>query len=416
MKPEQTLEHVWKVFDELERTGSTLEKERILRENPDAVEVLKLAYADVTYGVTLREETHNEHLLSQQSKFTWEKLETLCKRLVERDVKNPELSIRGVLANYGSNGDRKWVPRIINRNLRIGVTDTLVNKVVPNALPKFEVQLAEEWRAPSFRLMYVEPKYDGVRAIAYVTKKGVEFFTRNGKPLYNMEHVASELKAAYTEGEYVLDGEILAADWNATSSITRRQTTHPDAATLTYYVFDYVQKKEWDKRVCSMSLVARKVALKDTLKNLPKGRKQPHVVGLLGTPVATDMSAIDTAAKQYIAQGFEGAIVKDADSAYVWKRSRSWIKRKEVTTHDSVIIGFEEGEGRNKGRLGALVVKHNGGEVRIGSGLNDLDRTSIWARREEFLGKTVEWEEQYQKSGITAKARFPVFLRIRTDK
>jgi ATP-dependent DNA ligase len=47
-------------------------------------------------------------------------------------------------------------------------------------------------------------------------------------------------------------------------------------------------------------------------------------------------------------------MIKDLDAPYECKRSTFWMKWKPVITVDLNIVGFEQGTGRNLGRLGPV--------------------------------------------------------------
>ncbi len=60
-------------------------------------------------------------------------------------------------------------------------------------------------------------------------------------------------------------------------------------------------------------------------------------------------------------------------------RSRDWLKVKIDREVDALIVGAEEGEGRLKGSLGALVVKDESGKkFKIGTGFSDAERHRLW--------------------------------------
>ena len=83
---------------------------------------------------------------------------------------------------------------------------------------------------------------------------------------------------------------------------------------------------------------------------------------------------------------------------------------------DLEIVGFEEGEGRLAGTLGAILVRYKDGNVvKVGSGFSDEIRTLIWLEPSDFLGKIVEiqyFEETTNASG-GASLRFPIFKDFR---
>ena len=93
---------------------------------------------------------------------------------------------------------------------------------------------------------FVEPKYDGFRCVTFINADGkVTFMSRNKKQLYNIEHIEEELKEVFKDCNVVLDGEMLAKNWNETAKIIRKQTHHSKALTLSYNIFDVIYRREW---------------------------------------------------------------------------------------------------------------------------------------------------------------------------
>jgi DNA ligase-1 len=95
------------------------------------------------------------------------------------------------------------------------------------------------------------------------------------------------------------------------------------------------------------------------------------------------------------------------------------MKWKPTITVDLNITGTEEGTGRNKGRLGALICEgvDNGRDIRVnvGSGLRDSDRDEFWSLRTDLPGRIVEVEADAvtQNQDGTYSLRFPRFVRFR---
>ena len=86
---------------------------------------------------------------------------------------------------------------------------------------------------------------------------------------------------------------------------------------------------------------------------------------------------------------------------------------------DLNIVGFEEGTGRNQGRLGAIICEgtDNGRNIRVnvGSGLSDSDRDRYWSQRLNLLYRVIEIQADAvtQNQDGTYSLRFPRFVRFR---
>ena len=123
-------------------------------------------------------------------------------------------------------------------------------------------------------------------------------------------------------------------------------------------------------------------------------------------------------AKDYMEEGYEGAILKKSDS--IWKdgTSKDLIKIKAVLDADLVCVDVEEGSGKYKGKVGALVLETSCGRLRVkvGTGLNDLDRAKPF---DYYIGKVIEIQYNEfikSKSKSTDSLFLPRFVEVREDK
>jgi DNA ligase-1 len=104
--------------------------------------------------------------------------------------------------------------------------------------------------------------------------------------------------------------------------------------------------------------------------------------------------------------GGEGLVLRKSGSPYTVGRSPDVLKVKSFEDRDAVVVEHLPGSGRNRGRLGALVVElpENGLRFKIGSGFSDDER-----QYPPPVGSLITIKYYgYYKSGLP---RFPVFMR-----
>jgi DNA ligase-1 len=333
--------------------------------------------------------------------------------------------------------DAEWntvCRRVIIKDLRCGISEKTLNKVLANtdwAIPVFSCQLAQDSTDQPRKLVGIkrlEPKLDGVRVLAVVQGMNVSLFSRNGKEFANFPQIARDImlhRAAFQHnlgsgGRFVLDGEVTGESFQKLMKQAHRKS---DAQTdgMVYNIFDIIplddfQRGYWNaqqhKRFDILEQARGRLDGKDSTLRIVEGLE----VDLDG---AEGHDIMQRYAEDCVALGFEGIMIKAVDEPYVCKRSDRWMKWKPVISVDLNIVGFEEGTGRNKNRLGAIICEgeDNGRLIRVnvGSGLSDSNRDEYWAARDNLLGHLVEVQADAvtQNQDGTYSLRFPRFLRFR---
>jgi len=208
-----------------------------------------------------------------------------------------------------------------------------------------------------------EYKWDGVRAVIYVTASGVRVLSRNERDVTTAyPDIAGALEGRRTE--MVLDGEIVAPDAKGRPSfarLQRRMNVHEptpaliDEFALHYNVFDVLHFE--GKSLIDEAYTVRRARL-ETLKDLQ----------LTPSFVADRPDAVVDESRRL---GLEGVIAKRLGSPYEpGRRSPDWIKAPFIRTQEVVIVGYKPGEGRRAGTIGALLVAlHRGGTLSFAGGV-----------------------------------------------
>ncbi len=326
-----------------------------------------------------------------------------------------------------------WYRRILIKDLRCGVSEKTINKVVDRkwpeyAVPVFSCQLAHdsanhEGKVSGTKL--IEVKLDGVRVLTIVYPDGrVDQFSRNGKELVNFPHIKEQFAAVAREGGIseptVFDGEVMSSSFqDLMRQVHRKSNVKAQDATLN--LFDIIPLANFETGKCATKQVKRSQLLKvwyDTWED-----KIPNVTVLGQELVNLDNAEGKKRFKEInqdaIDGGYEGIMIKDPSAKYECKRSHAWLKLKPFIEVSLNVVEVEEGTGRNVGKLGALVCE--GGDdgktirVNVGSGFSDADRDTFWVSRDEVVGKVVEVRADAitQNQDGTYSLRFPRFLRFR---
>lgn len=324
-----------------------------------------------------------------------------------------------------------WYRRILIKDLRCGVSEKTVNKVLKafpeiKPVPVFECMLAHDGANHEKKIAgkkLLEPKLDGVRVLTFVNmdNRTVTQYTRNGKELVNFPHItkAIEDNIDLIGRSVILDGEMISTSFQALmKQVHRKDNVQSDDAVL--MLFDIIPLSEFQT---GKSILGQK-----RRTNLLKGMKA--IFDKIGSIGVIPQIEVDLASyvgemqfkdfnKEAIDNGYEGIMIKDIDAKYECKRSASWLKMKPFIEVSLEIKNVEEGTGKNEGRLGALVLEgiDDGKTINVncGSGFSDDDRTEFWGDRDSLPGQIVEVRADAvtQNQDGSYSLRFPRFLRFR---
>lgn len=279
--------------------------------------------------------------------------------------------------------------RVITKDLRCGVGDTLVKKVAPALLPTFEPMLAAKFESKRLRVpAYVQTKLDGLRAIAFIRPGGTTFYTRNGHEITSVPHLCERLQnIARSDSTIVLDGELTAGSFNESVSAIRKAGVI--AAGAKYHIFDILTEAEFFGREgVSEVFEKRQEALRNLVKHeMPDSGKVEHCFGYVAAERVSTEEEVHAAYAKRREAGLEGVIVKAADGRYWNKRSPDWMKIKAEESVDLKVVGWFEGTGKYAGQIGGLWVRYKNTDVGVGSGLTDEMRA---ADPDTFIGRIAE--------------------------
>jgi len=323
---------------------------------------------------------------------------------------------------------------ILQKDLRCGVSEKTVNKVLKKfkdiaPVPVFECMLAHDGANHESKITgkkLVEPKLDGVRCLTVIDYESqtVTQYTRNGKVLENFTHITAYLSNYINEfgRSMVLDGEVVSHTFqDLMKQVHRKDNVQAGDARLV--LFDCLPLVEFKQGVSVMGLRRRREFLKNW-QNIFADSGFIEIVAQreFDLDVLTDEIEFKDYNQEMVEAGYEGIMIKDPDSKYECKRSTAWLKQKPFIEVSLTVVGYEEGTGRNQGRLGALICEgEDSGKtisVNCGSGFSDGDRTDLWRGRDSLVGQVVEVRADAvtQNQDGTYSLRFPRFKTFRGFK
>lgn len=288
-----------------------------------------------------------------------------------------------------------------------------------------------------------EPKYDGIRVLAFVAPGAARLITRNAKDkTKQFPEVIAELKKLIGRSKkpLVLDGEIVAlidgepARFQHLQNRMHVENAHSIARLAkeqpaVFIAFDLLL--DGDDALINEPWAVRRQRLEKRF-----GRKSLANVWLTDS-VSDGEKMLRRAAEQ----GWEGIIAKEVDARYEpGKRSSSWLKLKLEKRQEFVVGGYTEPR-KSRKHIGALLLGYYNDDDEFvyvghtGGGFSEKGLQGMYKLLEPLERKTspftttpktnekAHWvkpqvvvEVRYNEMTKAGKLRQPIFLGVRDDK
>lgn len=182
-----------------------------------------------------------------------------------------------------------------------------------------------------------EMKWDGYRAVSYISTDNVDICSRNNKPFKEKFYPLLQTLQQWHINA-VIDGEIVVVDENGVPDFSGLQLWRSeDDGQLFYYLFDILWLEGFS--VIHLPLEERKQLLKSIL---PKNNSH---IRFSETLKDGGEDAFQLAKQLHL----EGVMAKKSGSIYtLGKRTKDWLKIKTEKRQELVIGGYTHNEGSNK--------------------------------------------------------------------
>ena len=407
-------------------SSSSLKKKQILLDHAgDAFIVKALEYTYNPYkkfGVHKKTAGKNPDLSADIYSDIWAMLDDLNERRITGH--DAIAAVNGFTAQLGS-AESDVVFAILDGDLKMRASGTLINDVMPGTIPTFSVALAQAYEPKHAdfdqEVWYGSRKLDGVRTICRKEGDQVTFYSRAGHEFTTLGRVAEEVRKI--PGDFVLDGEVCLVDENGQEDfqgvmkqIKKKDFTMPNPA---YLLFDMLTLDEFDSEGlrCEAILSSRLARIDQALAN-------PGIDSRILKKVSQVVMNDETFGEltgQAANLGWEGIMIR-RDVAYVGKRSRDLLKVKKFYDDEYVVLEAHMGPirwvegGREVERecLSYVVIEHKGNQVHVGSGFSKEQRDEFYRNPAGIIGKTIcvkYFEETHNQNGGIS-LRFPTVKHI----
>lgn len=323
---------------------------------------------------------------------------------------------------------RKFLMKILTKRMNIGIGAKLINKSVGKELipdPSLMLATDDHESVEKWKKIYCEEKYDGVRIIALFKNDEFLYFTRAFNELDSslFPRITSDLKKILLDsnlkGDWFFDGELTDLNRKSVSGkvtqILKGTANKNIEDGMMFNVFDFEEASTLEKGNGVLDYLTRRHSLENLMKKLPDN--SPVKIAKMWE--VSNISEISKIYKEIVEIGGEGVICKD-NSVYECKRSKSWVKFKEVSDCDLEITGWYPGEGKREGFIGGFYCTDSSKtlNVKIGSGFTDSDLKDLSNDPDSLIGKiiAVQYNVVITDKNGNRSLFLPRFIELRNDK
>jgi DNA ligase-1 len=268
-----------------------------------------------------------------------------------------------------------------------------------------EVMLAHRFKDHESKIIYPcysQSKLDGHRCACVVNNGKCTLWSRTRKPITSVPHIIKVMEATFPNESIVLDGELYnhayKNNFEEITSFIRSQNPKPGYEVVQYHVYDLIDDsltfEERTEKIQKIKFAGSKVVKVET-------RKVNNVEELM------DLFEKD------LAGGWEGSMVRNAQSLYKHGRSYDLQKIKLFSDDEFEIIGVKNGKGRMVDCAIFICRTKTGNEFscKMEGSLGNLKKYLI--NPEIVIGKQIT--VKFQNLTSDGLPRFPVGVRVEED-
>lgn len=276
-----------------------------------------------------------------------------------------------------------------------------VDKVIEGGI---NPTLAHKFSEQGHKIVYpcaAQPKLDGIRCIA----TGSSLWSRTRKAITSVPHISHALRAMGIGAGDLTDGELYNHDYKdnfekITTIVGQKKDVEPDHELVQYHIYDFPSELPFSERLKELKRVFGKVA---------KSKKSP--LKLVETIICKNEQELMEATQKFISEGYEGAMARNLNAPYEYKRSYDLQKIKEFDDAEFTILDVIAGK-NNTVIFKCETEEGNQFEATM-SGEREHNQVYL-LNKEDYICRMLTVKYQ----GFTTKnkvPRFPIGLRIREE-
>lgn len=425
--------NIYRILTDLEATSSRLEKEKILKgeQTNTLLQIVLVAALNPHINFYIKKIPPYTPATRNRENLAWA-LTQLGELSSRTKTGNEGIKHLAEILSSIDEEDGIVVERIIQKDLRCGVSEATVNKIWKGLIPSYPVMLASGYDEKLVKKIQfpaaVQTKFDGMRFNAIVNAGSVEFRSRNGKELNLFDNLKPEFLDLAGTDDMVYDGELLVVDddgkildrktGNGILSKAQKGTIKKEeAARVVAVIWDAIPYVHFTMGKSTVPYQLRISHFTRKLNSLHKERGLTRIRAAR-THTANSLEEAQQLYQEALNSGEEGIILKDMNGIWEDKRAKHQIKFKAELECDLLCTEWVAGTGKYKGMLGAVVLttRDKKLEVSVGSGFNDEQRKKL--KKKDVVGKiiTVKYNALITNKNQENSLFLPIFIEIREDK
>jgi len=254
-------------------------------------------------------------------------------------------------------------------------------------------------RAKSIKFpCFVQRKFDGTRCVGM---PGKGLFSRNRKTYPHLEHIAAELNKL--PPSIVLDGELYSdtLTFQEIVSLVKQETLKKGAEEkqlqIKFHIYDLINEMPYEQRYANLQILFNKYKFKNLV--------------LVKTDTCESEERMKELHATYVAEGFEGIMLRNKTGLYKNSRSADLQKYKEFFDDEYEVVNYKEGEGLEEGCVLWVCKTPEGKLFSCRPRGTREDRVELFKNGDKYIGKKLT--VRFQELTNDKVPRFPVGITFR---
>jgi hypothetical protein len=245
---------------------------------------------------------------------------------------------------------------------------------------------------------FVQRKFDGTRCVG-IPGKGL--FSRNRKYYPHMDHILKEINKL--PPSIILDGELYSdtLTFQEIVGIVKRETLKKGddekQLQIKFYIYDIINDTPYEERYANLQMLFNKYKFK-------------YLV-LVKTNNCESEEKMKELHAEYVAEGYEGIMLRNKHGLYKNARSTDLQKYKEFFDDEYEVIAYKDGEGQEEGCVLWICKTPEGKIFNCRPRGSREDRITLFINGDKYIGKMLTI--RYQELTDDKVPRFPVGITFR---